>query len=230
MISSRSGGTLGLAIVATFASACMTMGVPAPLVDLPSVPVEEKGGAGVIGPFSYEVAKERHPAFDLVVARQDRHDSWDFWVSFMGREIGWGTCNQAIRWPMNLDEDRPKWRSDISVTLDCEMTTRTSTSAIKLALRQEAPGDDLAGSVVGGQGRVTVRSTRETKGGTVPTRFRMGYIVELEGVPWAAVQTIYPRMAWLPVPNPEGQQRDLLGLLIVALAGSEEFTEETFAQ
>lgn len=195
------------------------MQVPAPLVERGPVSLEEDRRFGAVGPFTYEVDRDE----SLFVDAQDRRETWDFRVALKDRALGSGSCSQSIAWPGQAVGERPKWRSELRISLECDLSSLTSSAAITLSLRAEA-GQDLVGAARRGDVRVEVNSTREIEGSRFPSTQRMGFIVAREGVPWAAIQTSHPRQAWLPPLEPGTE--DLLGLVVVALATARPFVEE----
>jgi hypothetical protein len=209
-----------IAALLCVATGCAVMQVPQPLVDLGPVELDEDRTSGIVGPFTYELARDEK----FFVNAQDRREVWDFGVTFEGRTLGSGTCRQQIRWPGQAVGDPPRRNSDLRLSLECDLRSLTSTPAITLSLQSDESGREWVGVVRRGVQRLSVSSTREIEGSRFPAAQRMGFIVEREGVPWAAIQTANTKQAWLPPPKPG--EEDLLGLVIVALATARPFMEE----
>ena len=209
-----------VAAIGAFTSGCAMMQVPAPLQAVAPVEVDGARESGVVGPFTYELAWDGKFFRD----RTDLREAWDFGVTFEGRALGSGTCRHGLHWPGQAVGDPPERSRDLGRSVECTLSSMTSTAPIALSLRPGGPGEELVGWVRRGADRIAVRASHEMEGGLFLTGRRMGFVLERGGVPWAAIQTVNDRRAWIPPLEPDTQ--DLLGLVIVALATIQPFTEE----
>lgn len=160
-----------LVVLLAGTAGCAVMQVPPPLRELKVVEVERARGSGVVGPFTYDLARDEAPFRD----QTDLHEAWDFGVSLDGHTLGSGRCRHGLEWPRQAFGDPPERRRGLRRSVECTMASLTSTAAVVLSLQDGGPGEELVGFAERGKERVHVRASHEVEGGRFLTGNRMGF-------------------------------------------------------